>query len=670
MRYKIVFKLLCLFLTFFTFDQKGLSENKNISDSLVIKVYNNFYPYSFIDDSGKIDGFFVDFFSEVMERLNVNYKFQISDWRVIGDNEKNESVDIYSGVMYLENPKGNISLGFPYSDMLLDMNIVTYSKKGIVDLKNIYNSDLLIEDKFFDVFFSKKLFPNSKIVRVENVDEALEMLSQEKYDFFISYSNFIRQTILNKKRHTFFTVSSFPSEILRFTYAVSNERIDLLEKINLVYLDMLDDGFYDSILFKWGIHPEWKILPINYRIIIIEISFFLMTLILTLVSVRIQIKIDKKDTLFKKVMTRLILNSMPLIITVVENKKDGKSKYMNKKALEFFRDQNNDKSKELYDESKYDIFKKRIKGLEENENFIRFQKRVEYKGGMKKDFLIQQSIVWYGKESFIFSLYTDITEQIVLNEKAIEDNRRKSEFLESMSHEIRTPLNAIVGFSDLLVEAESQEETKLANDIIEKNNDVLLKLINDILLISKLDSGVKNIPMRKLDFISFMEGIYETYRKKVKENVEFIVDYDYSLLEIETDKKYLENLIKNIVDNAIKFTEKGSVKINFYVKNDLLFFFIKDTGSGIKKERIASIFNRFEKEDVFKNGIGLGMSISDAIVKMFKGKIGVASDIGKGTLVWFEIRVKSNYVIKDNCVISDLYREERKSGFVNNYFLE
>lgn len=227
---------------------------------------------------------------------------------------------------------------------------------------------------------------------------------------------------------------------------------------------------------------------------------------------------------------------------------------------------------------------------------------------------------------------------IAAKEAAKESDRLKSAFLANMSHEIRTPLNAIIGFSNLLATTDDEEDKQKFINIIENNNQLLLQLIGDILDLAKVEANTLEFTYKPTDLNEFIRNIDETVRMKVQPDV--VLNYTLGANEchIDTEPNRLAQVLINMLTNACKFTKKGSITFGYELHGKEIYFFVRDTGSGISKEGQAQIFQRFVKLNNFVQGTGLGLPICKSIIEKMGGSIGVKSEgEGKGSMFWFTI---------------------------------
>ncbi len=229
----------------------------------------------------------------------------------------------------------------------------------------------------------------------------------------------------------------------------------------------------------------------------------------------------------------------------------------------------------------------------------------------------------------------DKEEELIRARKLAEQAELKQSFLTNMSHEIRTPLNAIVGFSNLLTTEEdiSEEEKKEFASIIDNNTRLLLKLVNDVLELSRIESGNMSFQWEDCSTHHFVETVYQTHQVIILPPVEFIKKFPDEDATIHIDRMRLTQVITNFLGNAKKFTQKGSITLGYFFDKEKkeVHIFVEDTGAGIPEEELQMIFERFYKRNEFVQGVGLGLAISKIIVEKMNGRIEVKSEVNKGS---------------------------------------
>ena len=228
-----------------------------------------------------------------------------------------------------------------------------------------------------------------------------------------------------------------------------------------------------------------------------------------------------------------------------------------------------------------------------------------------------------------------ISELSEAKERAEQSDKLKSAFLANISHEIRTPLNAIVGFSSLLMNTESQEEKMEFNRIITTNTDLLLRLINDILDLSKIEAGFVDRKIDKLDLAIYFNELYHSAQQRMTNpDVKLICENPYEHCIVQLDSKRMAQVVLNYTTNAIKYTPKGTIRMGYERCDGGLRFYVSDTGIGISEENKPRVYHRFEKLDEFAQGTGLGLSICKAITEACGGRLGFETKEGVGSTFW------------------------------------
>jgi signal transduction histidine kinase len=248
-----------------------------------------------------------------------------------------------------------------------------------------------------------------------------------------------------------------------------------------------------------------------------------------------------------------------------------------------------------------------------------------------------------GEESFWF-FGRDITESIIASrklkkakEKAEQSEYLKTSFLANISHEIRTPLNAIVGFSQIITEAETPEDRMEIQRIIQENNDRLLHLVNELLDFTKIEANMAKFDLKLIGVNEICKTIHDSFILRFSPEVQFINESLDTEHYIVADKNRTIQVISNLIENALKHTKFGSIRLGYKLKDEHIEFYVADTGTGISPEQLDAIFNRFVKANENVQGTGLGLSICKMLVEKMGGKISAESEVGKGSIFKFTL---------------------------------
>lgn len=266
-------------------------------------------------------------------------------------------------------------------------------------------------------------------------------------------------------------------------------------------------------------------------------------------------------------------------------------------------------------------------------------KEIEYPLDMKgKGRYYFQARIAPFEDNTVLALIHDIgdrveraAELLEAKRKAEESDKMKSFFLASMSHEIRTPLNAIIGFSEIIALTEDPAEKEEYVGIIQTNSNLLLQLINDILDLSRIESGKSEMNIQPTEMTSLMEEAEKVHQLKMRSGVRLLLEYSGKKIWTHTDRNRVMQVLFNFLSNAIKNTQEGSITLGIQEEGGWLKMYVKDTGCGIPADKLPRIFTRFEKLNDFVQGTGLGLSICRSIAECLGGRIEVESEVGKGS---------------------------------------
>jgi signal transduction histidine kinase len=288
----------------------------------------------------------------------------------------------------------------------------------------------------------------------------------------------------------------------------------------------------------------------------------------------------------------------------------------------------------------------RVRRMKPMEAEYRVRMGEEYK--WTKFYFFQYSFKPEENEIMLLSVNMDITTQKEVEEQlraakesAETSDRLKSAFLDNMSHEIRTPLNAIIGFAHLLTQSEDADEKEMFKQVIEQNSDQLLQLVGDILELSRLESGDLEIKVEDVDVNGVMEDMYQQFMQKNKnEDVTLVYQPRDQECVMRSSRSRIEQVMRQLLSNALKFTAKGVVELGFENRGDWVYFYVSDTGCGVPEEQREEIFQRFVKLNSFKPGTGLGLPICSRVVTAMGGEIGVKANREQGSIFWFTLPSK------------------------------
>lgn len=258
----------------------------------------------------------------------------------------------------------------------------------------------------------------------------------------------------------------------------------------------------------------------------------------------------------------------------------------------------------------------------------------------------------------IIFMYDDITDYVTQEEKLIQADKYKSQFLSNMSHEIRNPINSIVGFSELLYDVKNNDE-KLNDyiNIINNSSKALVAIIDDVLDFSKIEEGKLEINKKDFNLNNILNEVYLTSKENINDKIKFNLKKQNGKIYIKNDEFRLRQILYNLISNAIKFTNDGNIDIDYKIKNDKIIISVEDSGQGISKIDQTKLFKRFSQSKHNKGNIGhgLGLSISKELVSLMGGDMWVKSTFGKGSTFFFSLPYNNKSYKNKNIDKIDLY---------------
>lgn len=622
----------------------------------------NYYPAIFQDKDGIIKGFYVDAFHEIEVKENIQIKYVFGTWDECLKRLRNDEVDMMVSVAYTDDRATYMDFssaplltvwGEVYVNRTSEMDdILGLEGKRIAVMRSDINGEHLRS-------LVRKMSINCTFIEKADFQKVFESIVSNEVD-----AGVVNNTFGAGKSKEYNLRSSGivfnPFDIHLTVHKNKNAELLKLFESYLTTWKHDENSVYNISRLKWshGKVGAIQIIPAWLKNALISIIGLTIILLVFIVLLRSRVKKATTKVKDRENAYRYIVETTPDLITVVDN--EGKLIFVNHASLIFFglppyecigrfafdfihpddaEMTQNAFAEWIHSEGNMFYFENRSQNVKGNVLDVAWNINIE-----RKD----------GEVVKITSIGRDITEQkkvqkelLIAKEKAEESDRLKSAFLANMSHEIRTPMNSILGFSNRLKKTDlSQESRDIFISYIQNNGEILMKLVNDIIDISKIESTQFSVKKEMVLVNEIMNELLVYYRG-LKINCKIIefalqVPPDTENLKIFTDNVRLRQLMTNLIDNAVNY---GNNKVEFgYTLNDKnsIQFFVKDNGSGIPNDKFDIIFERFFQLDTIKNiggkkGVGLGLSICKLIVENFNGEIWLESEIGTGTTFYFTI---------------------------------
>ncbi|MEG1186417.1 MAG: transporter substrate-binding domain-containing protein [Bacteroidales bacterium] len=614
---------------------------------LLINFDKEFPPFEFINDDGEPDGLNVELFREIMKRLNQPYEFSMANWGEIVNDFEAGKTDLILGIANTPERKSHMNFAIPHSEIFLE--IISPKERPVRIIDELRNKNILVQEQDWAQEYIKNNDLSQHIRQVKTVEEGLFLLATEGYDAFFC-TNIVTRFHKKRAKLAQFHFQRADISTRPYSIAVPKENERLLYMINGTLYELKMEGKLDELYDKWlGVYDKQGIPDIVKNLLI---GCFCVALMLIIFVITLRQRINKatgklyssqqqlKDTNLQLYLVLRAGNITPFTWNVTTNK-----------ITVSYRSRNKDQKHELFEEivdldilinyflPKYitplhDYFNQIREGKKETCHFeISSDKTGKY---TYYDLYISRDTTQ--KTEIVIGYIQDITERKIneldlaeAKERAERSDRFKSAFIANMSHEIRTPLNSIVGFSQLMRNAETEEEKDMYMNVIQENNNHLLKLITDVLDLSKIEAGYIELIDKAFYVNEFMDELYQRFNPCVCHEVVLVMikpDFDCF---IEFDKDRLLQIMSTLLSNAQKFTTHGSITFGYKVHPEGILFYVSDTGIGIASEYQHKIFERFEKVNSFAPGAGIGLSICKLIIESAGGNISVTSQLNKGS---------------------------------------
>ncbi len=620
----------------------------------------NFYPGIFQDTDGKVKGFFVDALNEIAEKENIEFVYVYGSWNDGLLRMQNGEVDMLTSVAYSEERAEYMEYAsFPLLTVWGEVYVTSSSHiNGVLDLKDrkvaIMKGDMNgkhLKD------LTNKLEITCTFIETPGFEEVFNLIVSGDVDAGVVNNTFGASKYKDFSLHSSGIVFN-PFDI--FFTVKKNQNRELLTLLNK-YLKVWEhdrNSVYNQARQKWShgkigsivFIPEWV------RNTIYSAIFLIFMLILFVVLLRHKVKIATGKIQKGEAMFKAFMENTPAFVYIkdenlnhiysnkmVENVKNHTNKNESSSAKIIFEPH----VAEMLEQVDRKVLNSESKQID-LQYFCKIKDREIWLHDYKFYLKLPSEKPAIGGISFDITKVKETEQELKkAKEHAEESDRLKSAFLANMSHEIRTPLNSIIGFSELLDDADFEAEQKkvFIHQIISNGNN-LLNIISDIMDISKMESGEITIRKSKVDVKQFLDEIrsmhiFKLDEKKLLFEIECLYSETNADIFVLADKERLQQIINNLISNALKFTSEGYIRIGCRQTDEMVEFHVKDTGIGIPPDYHHKVFDRFRQVEASYTrkfgGNGLGLAISKNLVELMGGKIWVESEMGKGSTFYFTL---------------------------------
>lgn len=660
--YLIVIFLLLVFCRQDSFAVDTIS-GYTANQTIIVKGDHYYPPYEFINEKGQPDGFNVELFREIAKELEIDYKLELAPWSQVRAELENREIDVLLGLMVSAERAKKMMFGVPHS--VMTHGIFTHEDKNFQSLEELRDKAIIVQnkDRMHDYLLESGLTEN--IIPVVDQLEALKLLSSGQYDAAL-IGNFQGSHLLKKYNIKNVRLRTSGIEPQKYAMAVSSGNHELLWLLNQGLFQMKTSGKYDRLYEKWFSVYERNYFLRKHKIALILIGIFTILSIGFIILLRYRVKAATSKLRESEEKYRLLVNNQNDMIVKVDP--EGKLLFVSPSYCKVFGKSEDEllgkKFMPLVHEDDRQATEKAMEGLKAPPYTAFIEQRAMTRNGWRWIAWSDTAITGAdGKVREIIGIGRDITERKKAaeelkkaKEKAEESDRLKTAFLNNMSHEIRTPLNGILGFIDLLnnpgIDSQKRE---FYMRIIRQSSNQLLAIIDDIINIATIEAGQEKLRISPTSVSQVLQTVYEQF-KNIAEGKQLAFTYLNHLEQhqgmILTDEIKLTQILNNLVSNALKYTDEGSVEITCSLKGECLHFSVSDTGIGISPELHEVIFERFRQANSNSSrehsGNGLGLAISKAYIELLGGKIQLESRLEYGSTFSFSIPYKPVKSQSDN----------------------
>jgi ABC-type amino acid transport substrate-binding protein/nitrogen-specific signal transduction histidine kinase len=649
---RIVLFLLSLSLAITVSGKDGVSTKQN-QDTITIVASNLNPPLSYLDENQQPCGFDVDIIKEIMRRIKQPYRIILMPWSNCVDAVSRHQADVIFGMKF----DSQRTKDFKFGPTIYYTFICTAHRKEKTNTRTLESLE-----KYAHIGVIKKsvlqeildsCHPPIKYIGLERMSDAINGLKNGNLDAIVTYNTVAEYAL--RKYNVNFDMEISDLGLKPIENQVAGIDQTLINKISRTYYQMKMDGFYDETNKKWFSEEPLNIskyvywgLTILAISVIVSASFNYM-LRKEVKKARKQIERSNEDIRESAERMDMAMNASNMALweisstTMLTTCYNSPIDRLNEISIPF-----NELISFAHPDDVPALMPYKDIIATGKDAKINMEVRLKYPSDNKWHYCniigktfrrdnFSNRVTSYVGFSIDVTYLKDVQKKLEIEkEKAQTADKLKSEFLANMSHEIRTPLNAIVGFSDILRSTITEEERNLCYNIIDKNSKLLLQLINDILDLSKMESGMINLNNEHIDLEELFEASYDTLSQmnSKSESIEFINEAPHQKCIIYADANRIQQIISNFVTNAFKYTESGYVKMGYKCVDNGIRIYVKDSGIGISPDKQALVFSRFEKLGSFVQGTGLGLAICKSIADCYNGKIGVISTEGKGSTFW------------------------------------